>query len=347
MVRLAAIAMLIGASVRLVVQVADASGRSVTGAIGLLGDAVADTRAGRLDAVRVGLAVAAVTAAALWRKPAATVVALIAAVATMVTLALSGHAWTVDVRWVAVVVDTIHQAGAAVWVGGLAAVAVGLAHARGPVQWAARRFAQLALASVIVLAVTGIASSWWQSAGNIEALITSRYGLLLGVKLAAVAVMVGVGCWQRTRLLAAIDQTGRLFTTSRGELAIAAVVLAATAALVNTVPARENITPDPYAANITDDIGPVSITLDPATTGPNVMHLYFFDAAGAPRTVDAAEATIATAGIPPRDIILTPITPSHYTATDITIPSPGRWTLTITTLSRGTSATLTAEIDIS
>jgi len=86
MVRVAATAMLAGSALRLVVQVADASGRSLTDAMGLLGDAVADTRAGRLDAIRVGLAVAALAVTGLWRPAAATIVGLLIAVATMVTL---------------------------------------------------------------------------------------------------------------------------------------------------------------------------------------------------------------------------------------------------------------------
>ncbi|CAN5814369.1 hypothetical protein BH18ACT2_BH18ACT2_24040 [soil metagenome] len=197
-----------------------------------------------------------------------------------------------------------------------------------------------------VLTVTGIASGLWQSDVRPTTLVTSTYGAILGAKVLLVAVMVALGWWQRTRLLAAVDATGRLFRTARGELAVGALVVAATAALVNTVPAREFVDAGPLNATISDDGGTVSVTVDPARPGANVFHLYFFDDAGAPRVVDVAEATVVQGDLPPRDIELLSITPNHLTADDLTIAAPGPATFTVTSLTRGVPSTFTFEVPI-
>ena len=76
------------------------------------------------------------------------------------------------------------------------------------------------------------------------------------------------------------------------------------------------------------------------------MHLYFLDQNGLQRPVDAVEATVAIGDIPPRKIGLTAVTASHYSDYGLVLPSPGKWVLSVTSVTRGTPATTRLELPV-
>ncbi|MFF0208211.1 copper resistance protein CopC [Streptomyces althioticus] len=113
--------------------------------------------------------------------------------------AMSEHASQGLQAGVAMPVDVVHLLAVAAWLGGLAALLVAL-H-RAPVETpvgrdAVRRFSRLAFGSVVALAVTGVYQSWRQL-GSWSAFTDTRYGQLLLVKIALVAVMVAVAFLSR------------------------------------------------------------------------------------------------------------------------------------------------------
>ncbi|MDT6986410.1 copper resistance protein CopC [Streptomyces lusitanus] len=113
--------------------------------------------------------------------------------------AMSEHASQGLQPGVAMPVDVVHLLAVAAWLGGLTALLVAL-H-RGPVETpvgrdAVRRFSRLAFGSVVTLAVTGVYQSWRQL-GSWSAFTDTRYGQLLLVKIALVAVMVAVAYLSR------------------------------------------------------------------------------------------------------------------------------------------------------
>jgi len=99
-------------------------------------------------------------------------------------------------------VSIAHLVAMAAWFGGLALLATCVlpASARlpgtevGPV---VRRFSRLATAAVITLVVTGVLITWRQ-VGSLAALVGTRYGQLLAVKLAVVGVLLWLGALSRT-----------------------------------------------------------------------------------------------------------------------------------------------------
>ncbi|MFE1263761.1 copper resistance protein CopC [Streptomyces albogriseolus] len=120
--------------------------------------------------------------------------------------AMSEHASQGLQAGVAMPVDVVHLLAVAAWLGGLTALLVALC--RAPVETpvgrdAVRRFSRLAFGSVVTLAVTGVYQSWRQL-GSWSAFTDTRYGQLLLVKIALVAVMVAVAFLSRrwTRRLA-------------------------------------------------------------------------------------------------------------------------------------------------
>ncbi|MBM7437984.1 copper resistance CopC/CopD family protein [Streptomyces sp. HB132] len=107
------------------------------------------------------------------------------------TWALAEHASTGIQPGIAMPVDVLHLLAVAGWLGGLAALLVALYRTPDITSGAVRRFSRVAFGSVLVLAATGLYQSWRQ-VGSWSALTGTRYGQVLLVKVALVAVLVGV-----------------------------------------------------------------------------------------------------------------------------------------------------------
>ncbi len=100
----------------------------------------------------------------------------------------------------------LHLLAMAGWLGGLAALAVGLRH--GLPAAAVDRFSKLAFRLVAVLVVTGVYQSW-RGLGSWGALVDTEYGRLLLIKVGCVAAMLGVAWISRawTARLRGADET--------------------------------------------------------------------------------------------------------------------------------------------
>lgn len=175
--------------------------------------------------------------------------AVVAAAALAVTPALSGHAVASQgSAGLPVVADALHVVGAGGWLGTLALiVAAGIPAAlgldpslRGPAVAALiRAFSPAAIAFAGVLAATGLYATALHL-GSVAALFDSPYGRTFLVKLAAIAVAVGLGAYNLFRVKPTLgDDAGisKLRRSSTVELVAGTVVLVATALLVATPPA--------------------------------------------------------------------------------------------------------------
>ncbi|MET7368325.1 copper resistance protein CopC [Streptomyces sp. NPDC005566] len=107
------------------------------------------------------------------------------------TWALAEHASTGIQPGIAMPVDVLHLLAVAAWLGGLTALLVALHRTPDITSRAVRRFSRMAFGSVLVLTATGLYQSWRQL-GSWSALTGTRYGQLLLIKVALVAVLVGV-----------------------------------------------------------------------------------------------------------------------------------------------------------
>jgi copper transport protein len=123
-------------------------------------------------------------------------------VLTLVPFALISHAAAQpNGRPAAITADWLHLLATSAWVGGLLALAVSLdlpardiaaAQRRALYPTPTPRFHTLAIASVIVLAVTGFYASWLQI-GNLAALLETSYGKTLLVKLGLLIPLLLLG----------------------------------------------------------------------------------------------------------------------------------------------------------
>ncbi|MCI4082499.1 copper resistance protein CopC [Streptomyces sp. MMS21 TC-5] len=112
------------------------------------------------------------------------------------TWALSEHASTGIQPGLAMPADFLHMLAVATWLGGLSALLVALHKVPGIERSAVRRFSGVAFVSVVVLAVTGVYQAWRQT-GSWSALTGTEYGRLLLLKVALVAVLLGVAYMSR------------------------------------------------------------------------------------------------------------------------------------------------------
>lgn len=171
------------------------------------------TYAAVADATPIGLvldirlAAYAIIAIVALVYPRAWLIAVVAAIA-LATHALTGHAGAGEgtAGHLQRLLDVVHLLGAALWYGALLtfiAQVLGKAQA-SPLVDALERFARTGTAIVIVLAVTGAINGWLIARAGFA--VTSTWSLLLAVKLALFAAMLGfagLNRWKLTPALAA------------------------------------------------------------------------------------------------------------------------------------------------
>ncbi|HXG41591.1 MAG TPA: copper resistance protein CopC [Dehalococcoidia bacterium] len=234
------------------------------------------------------------------------------AAAVPATVSLSGHANAQDPAALRVALDWAHLTAAGIWVGGLVQMALFLAlvPAHGgtrPALLAALvpRFSLLALASVGVIAVTGLTQALL-TMGSPGQLASSAYGRALVAKSALFLPLLALGAFNlllvrprleslartaRSALQALRPWEWRLRRAVLGEVCLAVAVVGITAFLVNTAPPASPTA----SAGQQEPVGVVnkaraddlSLTLlvNPGRAGPNWVQLYITDTNGDPRPV--------------------------------------------------------------
>jgi copper transport protein len=126
---------------------------------------------------------------------------------------------------------------AAVWIGGLFALGLVVPRAGAPPEvfaTAARRFSKLALASVIVLAATGVGRALAELSA-VSQLWSTGYGQAILVKTGLFAVLLGLGSLSRSRVLAGVERVRSVVLV---ELVLVLGVVAAVAVLTSLRPGR-------------------------------------------------------------------------------------------------------------
>jgi copper transport protein len=175
------------------------------------------TGPGRVEAIRVGLALLALWAVGLAKRPWP---ALTLALAAVLVSGATGHSAGIDPRW-SIPLKSLHLIALAVWMGGVAWLAVA-ALGDDALRASAARVSGLALGAVAVVGLTGLGQSALFLPG-LDAVIGSAYGRLVLAKAAGLAALVAFGGWNRVRLmprLAAGDGPKALRASTRRELAL-------------------------------------------------------------------------------------------------------------------------------
>jgi copper transport protein len=183
------------------------------GGSGIVHDAPSGTRYALVLRIVVTLSLAAGAAAAL-APVYPRMLGVAAALASVLILAptLSGHALDrTQPRLLAVPVDLAHALSAAIWFGGLVALVFALPRASADDDernTIVARFSTVALASVCVLAVSGLGRALTELGGVSEIWSTS-YGRALIVKTALFMPLLALGWLNRSRLLGSFARLRR------------------------------------------------------------------------------------------------------------------------------------------
>jgi len=204
----------------------------------------------------VGRAVAltVVVLVAVWMRRAgpsrsAALVAVGGAFAAIAVHVSAGHAATGTYGWLKIGTQLVHFAAASVWIGGLAALLVGIRgldpqdRAR-----AVRRFSTVAGLTLAVVVGSGTARAVAEI-GSWGGLLSTAYGRVVLAKVGLVGVIAALGARNRWRNVpeAASSVTG-LQRTSRVELGAAVAVFGLTAVLSSLVPARSVALSEPASS---------------------------------------------------------------------------------------------------
>lgn len=260
------------------------------------------------------------------------------------TWSRAGHAGVGEWQPITFLSDLTHLLAVSVWVGGLLILVVGM-RGRWTEPHSARilpGWSRLASVAVVVLIASGTFASI-REVGELGALFSTRYGGLLISKIALVGLMLlfaligrAVVRQHHSKSTARVDSEphtqptedhlAALRRSTAIEAVLAAVVLAVTAILVNTTPAKSAFAP-PYIGR--SKAGPLTVQVDiyPARKGLNGLHIYTVGAGG--RTVDVAEVTGNITRGDGEKITVQPRHKSlgHYEDLSLVLPATGTWTI--------------------
>jgi copper transport protein len=254
---------------------------------------------------------------------------------------IGGHAFATHPVYIRLPLDMVHLTVASVWVGGLIqllfylrAGAVSMEHVT--------RWSRTALWCVIILVATGLYASYIEIGFSKEALFQTTYGRLVIVK-ALLLIGTMPFAWlnmrhnvpglRSGRTTAGVDARARLRQYVVAEFVLLACVIAATSALIQTAPARTQVTPARIEKFIKLPSGAqAQLIVDPGTAGPDEIHIYTFTKT---ERVDQTVTDVKLTGDGPKgikslDLGLLPGGPGHWTISRRTIPFAGSWKFTLT-----------------
>ncbi|GAB3862643.1 copper resistance CopC/CopD family protein [Dactylosporangium cerinum] len=291
---------------------------------------------------------------------------IILGVVGLATWPISGHPSASPVPTLTVVADVAHLASMAVWLGGLVMLFAFLLPRANTRELTAivPVWSGWALLAITVLVLAGTAQALVEI-GTVDALTGTTYGRLVMVKVALLAVVLGVAAYSRritnrrftpastvpsdevsdepddepAPLDAAAEPADRtrLRRAVMIEVLIAVVVLGFTSVLVQTSPARsaqagDNAATGPFSTTVTTNLVKLEVDVSPGKVGPNTVHLYALKPDGSgPLSVAEWKATAAlpAKGIEPIVLPTLGITPDHAYGT-VTLTPAGTWELKFT-----------------
>ena len=204
------------------------------------------------------------------------------------------------------------------------------------------RYSRIMLVAVGLLVATGLYASWSEIGLSRDALADTTYGRLVIAKSLLLVGIVPLALLNQRRHVPGLRGAGgmrpndarRLLRRyAAGEVVLLVLVLAATAALIQTPPARDAVDPGIADVDIRLASGATAqLVIDPARAGSNEIHVY---ASTKEQRLDDAVTGVLLVGDGPRGIEnlklpLLPSGPGHFTTPARTIPFAGTWTFEVT-----------------
>ena len=257
----------------------------------------ATTRGTAAIAAVAGAAAIAIGAARMARTSRALLA--VGALFAIASFALTGHAVAAEPRAVAATLIVAHVLSGAFWAGALVGLLALLRASRPDAADALSRFSARGVLAVLALMTAGVAFAVLQLDALVQ-LVASDYGRWILVKSALLVGLLGLGAWNRLRLLPALQRSDlragpALRRTISAEIVLIAAAIAAAAILSQTPPRRGTL------VELSQGEFSARLEVVPARAGINAITVRIRAAGGA--AVDAAEVVLElenpTAGVEP------------------------------------------------
>ena len=179
------------------------------------------------------ISILALSVSGLFGTAVTTAIGLLA----LVPLALIGHAAGTENHSLAVNSLGMHLVGIVTWVGGLIALFALRKDILGEAKAMVSRYSSLALASFVIVGVSGLGSSYVRIP-SAEGLF-SPYGQMLLIKITLLVVLGSFGAIYRLRILSKLSEKGGFFKLALLEISIMGLALGMGTALARTAPPVE------------------------------------------------------------------------------------------------------------
>ncbi|HYC06560.1 MAG TPA: CopD family protein, partial [Candidatus Binatia bacterium] len=296
-------------------------------------------------------ALVAVGAGGLSRARTALAFVAAGAAGAMLVDVLDGHAAGGSLAILEIAAEWAHVLAVGIWIGGLAALLLGV---RGAVSEekarAVRRFSTAAGISIAVVAVTGLVRAI-DEVGSVDALFDTDYGRLIVIKS---ILFVGLGALGAFNHFFSVPMASRALTrlrrAGRVEVTVGAVIVLASALLVNATPPVLIAAPSPSPAptpvvSAGSDFGTtvkVRLSVTPGTAGFNQFSAAVTDYdTGAPSSATAVSLrfTVASGGtsVGSSTLALQPSGAGTFAASGGNLSLDGIWKVTAVVTSPGGS----------
>jgi copper transport protein len=277
-----------------------------------------------------------------WKSPGilmAWVLTTLSMAGVGLSLAASGHAATASPQWLTRPSLFLHGVAAAYWIGALAPLAAMARRRNDDLPRVLKQFSGLAVLLVGLLVLSGLVLSVIQL-GSVRALIETRYGILLSIKLSLVILLLALAALNRfvctPAVVADYENTRPLLGAIVLECVLVICVLAVVAGWRFTPPPRASIAPAaaPLAVHIHTDAAMFQVLVSPGKVGANdfVLQLMTGDAALLPAKEATLILSLPERGIEPmeRRAVLGP--DGYWHVRGVALPLPGRWRMQIDAL---------------
>lgn len=263
--------------------------------------------------------------------------AIIALVGVGLSLAMTGHAATAPPELLTRPAIFLHGLGVALWIGALAPLVALLSKRPAAALPVVNRFARIAAPAVGVLALTGLALAIVQLEKP-SALVETRYGLILSIKLALVLVLLALATLNRFRLTPALAGDHKAAQSLKRsivlECAIALGIFAVVAGWRFTPPPRTIVPETPLAIHIHTDRAMFQVLVSPGKAGIDDFVLQLMTGEGA--VLEAKEVTLTLSlperGIEPMERNASRGPDRYWHVRKVELPFAGRWHVRIDAL---------------
>jgi copper transport protein len=253
------------------------------------------------------------------------------------SLSATGHAATAPPQLLTQPALFVHGVGVAFWLGALAPLAAMLWQRPRESSEVVHRFSNAAVPVVGLLALAGLVLAIVQL-GSFRALVDTKYGIILSIKLVLVAGLLDLAALNRFRLAPALGRVAKatkpLVRSIAGECVLAVAILAVVAGWRFTPPPRSLVPDTPLAVHIHSDKAMFQILISPGRVGTDDFVLQLMNGDG---SLLSAKETALELSMPARGIeaIARPGelgADGYWHVHGVSLPIAGRWHIRIDAL---------------